>query len=269
MRYLSLLTLLVLVALPTRAQDRVITDDEWCDDDNWNRDTEKYCEVREYNLAADRNVVVVDGGQNGGIKVTGWDRDEILVRAKVTGSARSEEQARELADKVTVDTGRTIEANVPRRTSNWGRKTWVSVSFQVFVPHNSNLDLETFNGGLSIADVSGDVTFDVLNGGVSLYNLAGDVEGSTTNGGLNVELTGSEWDGEGLNVKTTNGGVSLKVPEDYSADLEVATVNGGLRFDFPVTLQGKVGRKLSLALGDGGSPVRVRTTNGSVKVRRS
>jgi hypothetical protein len=46
-------------------------------------------------------------------------------------------------------------------------------------------------------------------------------------------------------------------------------VNGHLEVDFPVTLQGRIGKRLALDLGGGGPPLRLETTNGGVKVRRA
>jgi DUF4097 and DUF4098 domain-containing protein YvlB len=74
---------------------------------------------------------------------------------------------------------------------------------------------------------------------------------------------------EGLDARTTNGGVTLAVPSGYNAHLEASTVNGGMRIDFPVTLQGDIRRRLSVDLGRGGKPIQVETTNGGVVVRRS
>src|SRR5690606_17952834 len=98
--------------------------------------------------------------------------------------------------------------------------------------------------------------------------LAGTVRGKTVNGGLRIELEGTRWDGDGLNVSATNGGVSLSVPENYSARLETRTVNGRISFDFPVTVQGKIGREMSVDLGSGGPLIRATTTNGGVSVKR-
>jgi len=94
------------------------------------------------------------------------------------------------------------------------------------------------------------------------------MHGRTTNGGVKVALTGSQWDGEGLDVTTTNGGVVLEVPSDYNAHLETGTVNGGVRMDFPVRVQGRLDRELSTDLGSGGPTIRARTTNGGVVVKR-
>jgi DUF4097 and DUF4098 domain-containing protein YvlB len=105
---------------------------------------------------------------------------------------------------------------------------------------------------------------------VRLQDVGGRVNGETRNGGLNVTLNGSKWDGEGLDVQTSNGGVDLRIPDDYNAELETRTVNGGLRIDFPITVQGELTsrRGLSTTLGSGGPLIRARTTNGGVTIRR-
>ena len=238
-------------------------DHEWCDG-RWRGDRERYCEVREITISA-RELVSVDAGTNGGIKVEGWDRNEIRLLAKVQAWAYDEDDARDLVSEIRVDLdGRMIR---PRGPSTGRREGW-SVSFELMVPTNSNLELEAHNGGISIADVRGDVEFGTTNGGVTLSGMAGDVRGRTTNGGLRVELDGDEWDGEGLDVQTTNGGVSLYIPDDYSARLVTGTVNGGIRIDFPIMVQGNIGRRITTDLGNGGKTVRVTTTNGGVTVRK-
>ena len=79
---------------------------------------------------------------------------------------------------------------------------------------------------------------------------------------------GDRWDGGELNAKTTNGGVSLKVPDNYNARFEASTVNGGISMDFPVVVSGKIGRELATNIGAGGSLIHVTTTNGGVSVKR-
>ena len=42
---------------------------------------------------------------------------------------------------------------------------------------------------------------------------------------VHVELTGARSKGEELNVKTTNGGVNIETPNNYSAHLKPASAN--------------------------------------------
>ena len=150
------------------------------------------------------------------------------------------------------------------------RREWWSVSYRINVPRQTNLDLNSYNGGISVAGVSGTLRFETHNGGVTLRDLSGSVRGETHNGGLNVSLGGSRWDGEGLDVETMNGGVTIAIPEGYNAQLETRTVNGGVRFDYPMTVVGELTarRGITATLGSGGPPVRVRTTNGGLRVQR-
>jgi hypothetical protein len=227
-------------------------------------DRDRVCETRTRSLTS-TGALDVDGGPNGGIEVIGWDGAEVEVTARVQAHARGEGRARELLDEVRLEArdGR-LSASGPdtRRGEGW------NVSWEIRVPHRQDLTLDATNGGLSVADVSGRMDLRTTNGGLHLEDLGGEVRGRTTNGGVNVRLTGARWDGSGLDVQTTNGGIDLRVPEGYSAELVTGTRNGGLDLDFPITVQGRLGRSLETTLGSGGPTVRAVTTNGGVRIRR-
>jgi hypothetical protein len=253
------------VAAPASAQVAWQKGDQgWCEQDGSSRNRERVCEVRTATVAAPARVTV-DGGANGGVTVTGWDRKDVQIEAQVWADARTEDRAREMvgATRIAVNGGR-ISADGPDRAR---RESW-GVSYRIMVPRAMDLDVETTNGGVSITDVAGDIRFSATNGGVHLNRLAGDVRGHTTNGGLTVELAGDHWDGAGLDATTTNGGVNMVIPGKYSAELVTGTVNGGISVDFPVTVRGHIGRELRTTLGNGGATLRVRTTNGGVRITR-
>lgn len=251
---------LVLAAGPAAAQDRTIADDEWCEGHD-RHDGESMCEVREWTIQA-HGKVSVDGKPNGGISVEAWDQSDMQVRAKVHAWAGSEAKARDLVEDINVKAGASVSADGPKTGKDEG---W-SVSYRVMVPRDTDLDLASTNGGITIEGIRGELRFQTTNGGIHLEDIAGDVEGRTTNGGVNIALTGSTWDGEGLEVRTTNGGVKMSIPSGYSAHLETATTNGGMNIGFPVTVQGKIDRKLSVDLGGGGPILKVTTTNGGVRI---
>ena len=233
----------------------------------WSNDGERFCEMRTLTLPTPSGALNVDGRENGGITVIGSDASNIHVEALVQATADNARDAENIAKQVRILTdGGRIRADGP---SN-GSHNWWSVSYQVTVPHRANLDLQSHNGGISIADMTGQVKFATTNGGIHLANVDGDVRGETTNGGVNVDLKGSNYQGAGLDVTTTNGGVTLNVPASYSARLETGTVNGRISTDLPFTVEGEnVGRTLTATLGQGGALIHVATQNGGVRVRRS
>jgi len=235
-----------------------------CDDQWSNGNRAQHCEIRESTIAAG-GVLNVDGQKNGGISIKGADRQDILVRAKVQTRGNTDAEAQGLGNQIKIETaGQRIYASGPDNTSEYN---W-SVSYEIFVPRQSDLSLTAHNGGISISDVRGQINFNTLNGGVTLERLAGSVHGQTTNGGITVDLEGGTWDGDALDVRTTNGGVNLHLPENYSAHLETGTTNGGMNVGFPITVQGKINKQLSLDLGSGGPLVRVMTVNGGISIGR-
>ena len=250
--------------LPALAQRAAQTNDDWCRTENWgNRQQQMFCEVRDFTVTS-AGVLAVNAEPNGGIDVQGSSRGDVLVRAKVSAVAETIERAQQIARSVTVSaTASSVSATGP---SGLARPEHWQVSYRLSVPTISALSLRTTNGGIAIRDVDGEVEFRTVNGGVKLANMAGDVKGRTSNGGVDVDLDGPSWRGAGLSVETSNGGVHLRIPSQYSAQLETGTVNGGFNIDFPLTVQGRIDREINATLGSGGPPIRVRTHNGGVKV---
>lgn len=251
-------------------------DDEWvseCRSENrWNRRDGRirHCETREDSLKAPGGTIRVDPGQNGGVAIRGWDKDSIFFRARIQTYARSADAAAALARQIRiVVSGATIRAEGPEQ-DGWSRSEHWGVTFEVYVPRRSSLDLDTENGPLSVREVNGSIDLEAHNGPVALRGVGGNVRARVQNGPLTVTLTGTQWDGQGLDAETVNGPVDLVIPEGYSARLKTGTVNGPMSVDFPltVTIQGRISHRISTTLGSGGPLVRVVTTNGPLSISR-
>lgn len=236
-----------------------------CEDYWSNNGNRGFCEVRDLTLAAPASgqTLTIDGRRNGGITVHGWDGTDVRVRARVQSWAKSEAAAQQQVKAVKISSAGNVLKAESGSDDNW------AVSYEVFVPRKTALALNTYNGGISIEGVQAPVTFEAYNGGINLADLGGDVRGTTTNGGVNVTLTGTKWEGKGLDVTTTNGGINWRIPKTYSAQLKTGTQHGGLSADYPITVTGKIGRSLDTKLGEGGALVSAKTTNGGISVRSS
>ena len=258
----ALVTFTGVAAFAQRDRDRSMS----CSENNYyNNRLVGNCEIREQTLAPSGGAISIDGRQNGGISVKGWDQNQILLRARVQTGAPTAAEAEALGKQVRIETGGAkIQATGPESKRDY----YWDVSYEVFVPRRADLSLETNNGGIAIADVNGKIDFTALNGGVVLKRVGGAVRGSTTNGGLMIVLAGDRWDGESMDVRTTNGGVIMSVPENYSAHIETGTVNGGVNTEFPVTVKGEMTKQIALNLGSGGATVRAMTTNGGVHLKK-
>jgi len=252
-------------------EERINGKREFCSNNDWSSDDKvSVSQLRESTVAAG-GTIAVDGRQNGGISVKGSDRNDVVIRACVQAWGSSAESAKSLADRVSINTGGKIRAEGPAE-NGW------SVSYQILVPRNSDVDLIAHNGGITISGVNGTAKFETQNGGVFLSDVAGNFSGRTTNGGVFVKLSGTSWRGGGLDVTTSNGGVNIQMPETYAAHIETGTVNGGFSSDIAALRPQRDSdrdngwgyrerrTKISTDLNGGGAPIRIVTTNGGVHI---
>lgn len=192
----------------------------------------------------------------------------MAVTLRIQATARNEADARALAEKVEVDArGGTVRVDGP---STHGRQYW-NASLVIRVPRKTGMAASTVNGPLSVEGVSGTIELRSTNGPMFLADLSGDVRARVQNGPLSVELSGSRWEGKGLDAESVNGPVSLGIPDGYNAELETGTVNGPMETRIPltITIRGRMRDRIRTTLGKGGAPVRVVTTNGPITIRRA
>jgi hypothetical protein len=234
-----------------------------CSDRAGRDERPRTCEMRE-NTIGTTGRLNVDAGPNGGVAIRSWSRAQVLVRAKVEtwGSVKP-------AEVIVNATPGKVASEGPR--SIFSRDSGWSVSYEIFLPERTDLELSTVNGGVSVAGVRGDIVAKTTNGGISLDAVGGRVQGRTTNGGITLKLAGNAWDGESCELSTTNGGISVDVPANYSARFSASTTNGGLKSELPNSKveRGRwTGGSLEAAAGSGGALIKATTTNGGVTIRQ-
>jgi hypothetical protein len=263
----------VLTAIAAGTAQGQGTDDDWLDrcERNQNRgweDRETHCEVRVSGFRPGRGVLSFDPDANGGVRIEGWNRDSVAVHARIRGQARALADARDLARSVRITRdGNAVMAQLPETRNNEN----VSVELVVFVPRQSDITAETHNGPVSARNVFGSIDLQTQNGPLSLEGVGGDVRARTVNGPLSVRLTGTRWEGTGLDAETSNGPATIYIPENYSAELETGTRNGPMDADFPLTVNfegRRLSRSFTTTLGRGGAPLRFMTSNGPLSLRK-
>lgn len=226
--------------------------------DRWSDGRAPYHEVREFSWPRDAKPLAIDGGANGGMTVMGSNREQVRILYRVTVRARSEERAREIAAQVQVERkDGWLRSRGPETT----RDAWWDVEVKAWAPRATDLVLKTNNGPLAVRDVRSRMDLSSINGPMSLEDLGGAVQARTQNGPLHVALSGTRWDGSGLDAEAENGPLDFEVPSDYSARVITGTINGPRASDYAI--ESGHGRSwIQTTLGKGGPLVRVVTTNG-------
>jgi len=104
-RRLSTVIALVALVWAVPAAHAQHSDRNWlehCRDDAQDDDRPRYCEERTMGAHATGGTITVDGGENGGARVAGWDRDSIDIIARVQTNAHSEDDAQALAKAISI-----------------------------------------------------------------------------------------------------------------------------------------------------------------------
>jgi DUF4097 and DUF4098 domain-containing protein YvlB len=105
-----------------------------------------------------------------------------------------------------------------------------------------------------------------VNGNIQVFEGSGNVHAHTTNGNVYLELKHPA-DAHGALAETTNGSVLLAVPADLPANLEARCMNGSFSSELPFVMDGAAQQRVMHGkLGRGGSPIRLGTVNGTIRV---
>lgn len=131
-----------------------------------------------------------------------------------------------------------------------------------------SLRMDTGSGSISGGDINvRELIADVGSGGIRLGRVsASRVNLDTGSGGTDLELLS---DVDDVVIDAGSGGVTLRVPANIGAQLELETGSGGIETDLPVQVKKWERRYLSGTIGDGRGRIRIESGSGSVKILRS
>lgn len=231
--------------------------------------------------ALDRGEAVTVRGVNGEIVARPGSGDDVVVRA--TKRARDDDPASVEIEVIEDAEGVLICAVYPDRNGERPNRCArgndhrmsthdndVQVDFEVEVPPGVDLHAHTVNGDVRATGLTSFVRTSTVNGSIRVESR-GVVSARTVNGSIDASMGSADWSGP-LKFHTVNGGITLRVPDGTSADIEVETVNGDLETDFPLTIEGRLRwgpKRLRGAIGGGGERLELHTVNGSIRLLRA
>lgn len=238
---------------------------------------------------------------DGDVNIVSSDQNQVVARVTTSGNYRIGQ------DDVHIDetqNGNHIEITVKRR--NW--HTFFSrgsIRVAITVPRELDLNVRTGDGNVDLKPVSGhikidtgdgNVTADGAHGDMHLHSGDGHVVGTNLDGSLDVNTGDGRINIRGrfdvLNLKTGDGSIeaeaasgskvgsswtlhtgdghiNLRVPADFSADLDAHTGDGHITLDFPVAVSGSLSRSsIHGKLNNGGGTLNISSGDGSIRIEK-
>lgn len=230
-------------------------------------------------------------------------RTDLWIEAKITAGGGSDAEAQSRLASVTIDVSRqgdvvTVKPIFPQPTHSSD-----GAALKIRLPALSTLQIDTSNGGITAADIPGDIEVETSNGAVTLARISGAVGVETSNGAVKVTtvsgpvevdssngaITVEDASGD-IDIDTSNGSITIRLPDTFTASVDAETSNGPIAIHLPETLNGtltaetsnggiiiddpgdaihrqKVTNSLAtLKLGNGGPASSLRTSNGRIHI---
>ncbi len=223
---------------------------------------------------------------NGRITLVGSAQDKVIVRAFKQVRAWNRADAEKFAKKVQIHVEqRGTEINIYKKHPKPPSGTSVSINYEIQCPSAIDVNLKASHK-IEINGVDGAVDAATTNGKIELHGGAGRIHTVTRNGKIEASVKRLTEEGtfvtsngsvdveirEGVapvSARTSNGSINLKLPGDFSGQLDAKTITGRVHSDFSVPFTDTSKKRLSGKIGEGGSAmVELRTENGSINLRK-
>jgi Putative adhesin len=180
-----------------------------------------------------------------------------------------------------------------------------SIKIQVQVPAEADLDIHSGDGNVTSTAVSGAIRIDTGDGHITAQGLRGDIhlhsgdghiEGSNFDGKLDVDtgdghitisgrfdslylktgdgsISASAASGSKIatpwNLRSGDGSITLRIPNDFAADLDAHTGDGHINLDFPVTVSGSLSEsRVRGKMNGGGGTLEINSGDGSIHIQK-
>jgi len=245
--------------------------------------------------AGDGKTVVVEIEKRGPTKES---TEELKVESKQDGDRIEVEVRKPAHEVVFFGVGRMsptakLIVTMPRD----GNVTARSGDGSIRIEHvHGRLELKTGDGSIRATDIAGQLTLSTGDGSVTLEDVGGDLDVDTGDGSVSVagKLTTVKLhtgDGSitfraapGTSMKddwsmtTGDGGIAIYLPSDFGAELDAHTGDGSIRNELGLKAEAEDDRDrdrdrdrrtLKGKLGAGGKLLRIRTGDGSIRLKTS
>jgi DUF4097 and DUF4098 domain-containing protein YvlB len=176
-----------------------------------------------------------------------------------------------------------LDVRIPR-----GGFSQDSTVLELKIPLDCDVDVHSRNGSIMVKGAEGRLVLHTDKGNIEALGIGGTLDAESGHGDLQVDGTlsvaslssvtgniaaqidhGSKMS-SGWMVRTGDGNVDLRLPEDFSTDLDVQSGDGNIRLEFPTAMVG--GGQQSRVQGPingGGQHFEVHSDKGNIMVRKT
>src|ERR1700719_3172968 len=178
------------------------------------------------------NARIVVRSTRGDITVRSSDEAEIRVSGKKNVRAWSDNEAAQLADRVSVEVVKNGDGYEIRPSGSNTGDSRLSFNVEIVVPKKSQVTVRNEKGDIIVSDIAGPVIIDNHNGDVDIRNTTGDVSIDMRHGDAKVADTKGDIKlaGKGGEVDVTSASGGLTVDGEFYGPIRADKIARGVRY---------------------------------------
>ena len=217
---------------------------------------------KSYRVGAGSHVSV--SNISGDVVVTAYDGDAIIVRGIKKGrdSDRIEIEDKSSEGRVQVGVRYPKECNCD-----------ASIRFEVRVPRSVSYDFDGFSsvsGDVDVSGVTGRLRASSVSGDVKVKNVSGSASVNSVSGDVEVEV--DRLDGsDDMKFSSVSGDVVVKMPSNLDAEVDISSLSGSIKTDFPIEVREERHGTRTYArgrLGSGSRRLNMSSVSGDLSLNR-
>lgn len=237
------------------------------------KDDTKVIKEKSFPTSAGKNLIV--SASSGDVEITRWDKEEVYV--KIWGNKNAEEKFRFDFE----DNNEQIKIKAEKKDS-WSWFSNLKLKFEIKVPASFNLNVNIAGGDIKIGGVKGyivlvtsggniwgdrfegDFTATTSGGDINLYCANSKINATTSGGDIDLDYTGLN---KGIELSTSGGDISVKVPQNFDANINLTTSGGDVECNLPLNNVKKLSdTKIIGEINRGGESLSAHTSGGDIIV---
>ena len=215
---------------------------------------------KSYNVSAGGQIVIWN--YQGDIKVEGYEGDSIEIVANKKGPDRDLIEI--------IDSSYEERIDVHPRYLKFGHGN-AMVDFEVRVPQSVEYNfsrLSSLGGKVQVSNVIGRLRAMSMRGNVEVKDVKGLVSASSHSGNVRVEID-KDSDRSNMRFASISGNIEVRAPSSFGAFVDMSSISGLLKTDFPIEIQEMrygPGRSARGKVGEGKQFLHLRSVQGQVSL---
>jgi DUF4097 and DUF4098 domain-containing protein YvlB len=224
--------------------------------------------------------ISIEAGVPGSIKILGWEKATVRIEVEKIVYYLGPDQAKTLIAQNPMRVRHNQTSVSVRTAATPTHGATAEFNLTIYVPKDrTDISVKKSHGDFAVTSVNGWIEATVEEGSLEAESLSGYFSARTLRGDIRVKMSDNRWRGLEFAAVTQLGSVDLQLPAAYSAALQLETRDGKVTVDYPPRMVDgepeppeivirKNSQSLKASVGDGGSPIKLVTHSGDVKLSK-